>query len=149
MVMQRNVIPEENLGDRLSRSDELQVMMLKVLRAIAAKLGAPVDGGGTPISEKASSLFIATVPLGTADNEVKWQFPVGMKTFVMHSRNGNAVRLATQPGLVTSSSEPYFTLKANTAYSQDDLNIGNVQPYPTFYLACAVANEVIEIIIGV
>jgi hypothetical protein len=158
MVIPKNsVIPNEQYFDRTSRQDELLVVQIGLLKAIAEKLGAsvsvPGDGGSqtTIVSEsdKSKNLAIITIPLGTADTEKRWQFPIGMKTFVMHSRNGNEVRMATHPGIVADSNEPYFTLKANTAYSQDDLNIGNIQPYPTLYFACPAADEVLEIIIGV
>jgi hypothetical protein len=140
-------IPQEQLLDRLSRNDELIVLLLGTLRSIAERLGG-TSGGGPIASDKAVNLRITTIPLGLKDTEVKWQFTPGMKTFVLKTRNGNAVRMATDPGLVAISHDPFFTLNPLTVYSQDDLNIGNVQPYPTLYFACGVDNEVLELIIG-
>jgi len=155
MTMPREeTTPAEQLKDRFSRLDELIITTNGLLKSLIARLGGttPGDGGGTPlppVSEKATTLIVATIKFDVADKEYAWQFPPGMKTFSMHSRSGNAVRISHTQGTVTPSVEPYFTLKANTAYSQDDLNIKSIQPPPTFYFACSVATEVLEIIIGV
>ena len=92
-------------------------------------------------------LNVFNIPFTTANSEVKWQFPKGAKKFTMHTRNGSAVRIATQPGLVAGSNNPHFTLKANTSMDEGDFDIIDFRQ--TFYFACAQAGEVLEIIVGV
>jgi len=142
-------LPKEHFPDRYSRIDELLVEEIKLLRDILVKLGGTGGGGGTVTleSEKAKNLQITSVPFNTADAEVKYQFALGTKSFLMHTRNGNTVRMSTQQGKVESSIDPYFTLKPNTVYNQDELNVRDFSQ--TFYFACSVAGEVLEIIIGV
>jgi hypothetical protein len=98
-------------------------------------------------ANKARHLQIAVIPFPTANTEVIWKFPLDTKRFTMHTRGGSAVRIANAPGLVAGSLDPYFTLKSYTAYSDEDLNIEDFTQ--TFYLACAVAGETLEIIMGV
>lgn len=131
---------------------DLNTAALNSLAAAIQGLGGG-GGGSTPVlSTRAKNLQTAVLPLGAANKEVSYQFSIGTKNFVIHARNGNEVRMSTQQGIVTvdpavESRDPRFTLKANTAYSQDDLNITDFTQ--TFYFACSVANEVLEIIIGV
>ena len=90
---------------------------------------------------------VANILFPVADAEVKWQFPIGTKRFVMHTRGGAAVRLGTEPGVVAGSVNPYFTLKAGCSYNEDDLGIEDFNE--VFYFACSTAGEVLELIIGV
>ncbi len=153
-------LPQEHFSDRYTRSDELMIEVLKELRKVAAGIGGivipdnPPSNGGviTPESERIKNLRITTLPMPTADTEYPYQFATGTKAFLMHARNGNEIRMSTQQGIVamdpaTESKDPRFTLKANTSYNQDDLNIRDFTQ--TFYFACSVASEVLEIIIGV
>jgi hypothetical protein len=126
--------------------------ILAKLTEIAGLLGAtPTPGSpGTPpvVSDKIKHLSNGIVRFSVADTEYAYTFPVGTKAFVMHTRGGAAVRLSTEPGVVASGTQdPRFTLKANTAYDQEDLLIPDTGQ--TFYFACAVAGEVLEIIVGV
>ncbi len=146
----RTPIPAENFLDNITRVDELLVIQVGLLKSIAAKLGVPTDGNpGTPSDLGGiKNLQIVTLPLGASANvEVPFQFAIGTKSFIIHARNGNAVRMATQQGVVAASQEPYFTLKAGTVYTQDDLLIRDFTQ--KFYFACSVASEVLEIIQGV
>ena len=130
---------------------ELQTIIL-LLQQILEKLGTPSgDDGGTP-PPTIKNLRITTLPLGAANTEVEYQFVVGTKSVIIHARNGNEVRMASQQGIVAAdpavaSLEPRFTLKANVAYGQEDLNISDLTQ--KLYFACGVANEVLEIIRGV
>lgn len=131
-------IPGSKPIDWFTRMDELQILLNVKLDSLL-KLARRAD--------KAKHLQIATIPFITANTEVKWQFPLGTKRFVMHTRSGSAVRMATERGKVAGSQDPYFTLKANTAYSDEDFFIEDFSQ--TIYFACAVATEVLEIIMGV
>jgi hypothetical protein len=147
----RGGYPPEQFWNRFSRTDELMVVLIEEIKKLNS--GLPSDGGGVPgVSERIKNLQITVVPLGVANNEVKYQFALGTKSFIIHARNGNEIRMSTQQGVVsadpaTESRDPRFTLKANTNYSQDDLNIRDFTQ--TFYFACGAANEVLEIIISV
>lgn len=113
----------------------------------------PGSPGTTPVvSDKIKHLSITNVQLPAANTEYVFTFPVGTQGFVMHARNGNIIRMSTEQGVVASdpavqSNNPRFTLKANTVYSQDDLNISDF--LQTFYFACGTAGEVLEIITGI
>ena len=157
-VLTPDGLPTEHFVDRYSRLDELMVVQVNLLREISAKLGItiPIPGGngtGNPTqSERIKNLRVAVVPFPVADTEVPYVFAIGTKSFLMHSRSGNEIRMSTQQGIVaanpvTISQDPHFTLKANTVYNQDDLNIRDFTQ--TFYFACSTAGEVLEIIIGV
>lgn len=142
--------PGEQAADLLTRKDDLLLLILKRLEAMSGTGG----GGGTtpPINITAPTaiakkLTITTIPLGAVNTERRFQFPVGTKQLTFHARNGNAVRIASEPGKVVGSNDPYFTLKANTVFCTDNFVIpeNNVV---TWYFSCAVASEVIEMVIG-
>jgi len=102
--------------------------------------------GGAISAPRSKRFYTDTISLGTADTQTSYQFPLSMKSFVLHARNGNELRMATTSGKVAGSVDPYFTLKSNTSYDNGDLNLSAAQ---TVYFSCSVDNEVIEIIIGV
>jgi hypothetical protein len=79
-----------------------------------------------------------------ADTEYDWEIPAGCKKFTMHCRDGTAFRISWLAGKVANSEEPYFTVKANTSYNEDNLD---VEPGTRLYLACSSAAKVIEIIV--
>jgi len=85
----------------------------------------------------------AVVTLSTANTEYDHQLPVGCKKFTLHCRDGTAFRLSYKQGTVASSDTPYFTVKANTSYYEDGLDVG---PGVRLYFACASASKEIEII---
>ena len=151
--------PIEQVPDMFTRKDELLIQLDKTLRELLG--GAPVppgggNGGGTPPPinfpvTTSKKLYVASIPLGaTANVEVRYQFPTGTKQFALHARNGNVIRIASEPGKVATSLDPYFTLKANTAFSTEEMEVLS-DPVNAFvwYFACSVASEVVEIIIGV
>lgn len=142
--------PIEQAADVFTRRDDLLIQLDKTLRQILALTGGGSGGGGTPVvfPAKAQKLYTASVPLGVANTEVRWQIPAGTKQFGLHTRNGNAIRIASEPGKVAGSLDPYFTLKANTALECTELDIPGTADM-IWYFSCSVANEVVEIIIGV
>jgi hypothetical protein len=148
--------PIEQVGDILSRRDEILIQLDRTLRELLGGVPVPPGGGngGTippaaPILSK--NLYVVSVPLGaTANVEVRYQFPAGTKQIALHTRNGNAIRIASEPGKVAGSNDPYFTLKANNAYCTDNLNtVGDPANVQAWYFACSVASEIVEIILGV
>lgn len=94
-----------------------------------------------------SNISIVTIRLHEANKSYIWRVPVGTKRFAMQSRGGAEIRISTIPGNAQSQTEPYLTLKNNTSYSESDLNI--LDNSQCFYLASAIAGEVVEIIVGV
>lgn len=97
------------------------------------------------MSEQSRNMSVVSVFMNSADTEYEFGLPASTKVFIIHSRNGNAVRMSHMKGLVAGSHDPYFTLKASTAYSQDDLDI---QLGQIMYVACSIADEVLEALIG-
>lgn len=85
---------------------------------------------------------IANVPLTIANTQYPYQFPAEVKGFTFHCRTSFAIRYAYREGLVADSQPPYFTLKANTAKSQDDLKSRGAL---RIYFASAEAAVVVEI----
>lgn len=91
----------------------------------------------------ASYPSIVNIELPSADTEYFHMIPKGCKKFLLHSRDGTAFRLSFQRDKVAASTQPYFTIKGNTAYSEDNLNIIEDT---WIYLACASASKVVEIL---
>ena len=91
----------------------------------------------------ASQPSVVNIEMPSADTEYFHMIPKGCKKFLLHSRDGTAFRLAFKTGKVAGSTPPYFTIKANTAYSEDNLNIIEDA---WIYLACGTANKIVEIV---
>ena len=86
---------------------------------------------------------IANIEMPSADTEYLHMLPKGCKKFLLHCRDGTAFRLAFKRGKVATPTQPYFTMKANTSYSEDNLD---VEEDTWLYLACGTASKVIEIV---
>jgi hypothetical protein len=76
-----------------------------------------------------------------ADTEYSQALPAGTKKFSIKTRDGTAFRSAFVTGKVAGPVDPYNTIPASTAYSEDGLKLTSI----TLYLACAVAGKVAEI----
>lgn len=85
---------------------------------------------------------IKNVTMTLANTEYRYQFPKGVKKFLLHCRDGTAFRLAFRTGKVALPTEPYFSIPANGAYNEDNLDVKELH----IYFACGVAAKVIEII---
>lgn len=138
--------PNEQFLDKFSRKDEIIIQLNESIRTLIQTISGITPAQNLP-PVKVKYLMVVTVPLISMSTEYHYQFPVGTKRFDLHTRNGNAVRIATEPGKVAASNDPYFTLKADTAYSSEDLNI--IDFSQTFYFACDADGEVVEMILGV
>ena len=104
---------------------------------------AVTAGNGLPPAGKPS---ISNIEMPSANTEYPdggHPLPKGCKKFLLHCRDGTAFRLAFASGKVAGSTPPYFTIKANTAYSEDNLS---VEEDTWIYLACGSTAKVIEII---
>ena len=89
---------------------------------------------------------IINIELTTQDKEYSWQLPKNLKKFTLHVRDGTAIRLAMVADKVAGSNSPYFTLKANTAWSEDHLDIQSDDVF--LYMACGSAGKIVEILVG-
>lgn len=85
---------------------------------------------------------IRNITMAVANTEYRYQFPKSVKKFTLHCRDGTAFRLAFQRGKVALPTEPYFTVLANVAYNEDNLDVEELH----IYFACGAAAKVIEII---
>jgi len=85
---------------------------------------------------------IKNVTMTLANTQYHYQFPKNVKKFLLHCRDGTAFRVAFQRGKVALPTPDYFTILANTAYNEDNLNVEELH----IYFACGVAAKVIEII---
>jgi len=75
----------------------------------------------------------------TADTEYMQELPSDTRKFVTHCRDGTEFRLAFVAGKVATPTAPYLTIKANSAYSED-----NIKSVIKLHFACASAGKVIE-----
>jgi hypothetical protein len=93
---------------------------------------------------EAKHLSVVNLKLDTADKEYRFRFPSDTIGFTMQARNGNKIRWSDKPGIVSDATmSPYFTMKIDTAYDDQELWITNFSQ--ELYFACSIANEVLEI----
>ena len=92
-------------------------------------------------------LVFIEVPLPSADTEYTWQLPLGLRTFTLQVRDGSPLRLAWEREKVVSSNPPYFTLKPDTFWTEQNLDIQNEKCI--LYIASRTAGKIVEIIAGI
>jgi hypothetical protein len=95
---------------------------------------AKIVGAGTPA--------IYNVTMTDADTEYSQALPSNCKKFLIHTRSGEAFRLAFATGKVATPTEPYFSITPYDAYSEDLVLGASV----TLYFASSDAGAVAEII---
>jgi len=76
-----------------------------------------------------------------ADTEYSKELPKGCLTFLIHTRDESSFRLAFETGKVATPTEPYFTVPANSGYSEFEVDGGI-----TLYFASGSSGKIIEII---
>jgi len=87
---------------------------------------------------------IANVRIIDANTEYSHMLPKGCKKFTLHVRDGTAIRVSFRSGVVAKPNPGYWTLKANTSWSEDNLDIeGDIW----LYFACTSTNKVVELIL--
>lgn len=80
----------------------------------------------------------------TANKEYEIGIPPLTKRFTMHMRETDKeFRLAFEKGRVATPKEPYFTVKTNGDYWEDDLELNEIF---YLYVACASAGKTIEVV---
>ena len=84
-----------------------------------------------------------SVSMPEADIEYPVFLPAGVKGFILHCRDATAIRISHILGAVAEKSPPYFTLKSNTAFAVDNIDLPNGQ---ILFVACSTAAKFIETI---
>lgn len=86
---------------------------------------------------------IININIVAADTEYSHMLPKGCKRFTLHVRDGTAIRLSFIQGVVATPDPGYWTLKANTSWSESKLDI---EADTWLYFACDSTGKVLEII---
>jgi hypothetical protein len=92
-------------------------------------------------------IVIEIIPMRNADEEYTWKVPKYYSQFVMHARGANDVRISDKQNVVAASDEPYFTMKAGSSLSAEDLGI-DFSDDIKLYLASPDADVQIEVMGG-
>lgn len=114
--------------------------------SLKVKEQSPITGFATETSlaktTPATTPAIYNVTMTNANTEYSQALPASCKKFLIHTRAGEAFRLAFATGKVATPTEPYFSITPSDAYSED-LVLGAAI---TLYFASATAGAVAEII---
>ena len=82
-----------------------------------------------------------------ADTEYSQVLRLRCLTFLIHTRDESSFRLAFEAGKVATPTEPYFTIPANSGYSEFEItNDLLIDDRITLYFASDSTGKVIEII---
>ena len=100
----------------------------------------PYSAGTRPSKPK-----IYNVTMTEADTEYTHVLDDGCLTFLVHTRDESSFRLAFEVGKVATPLEPYFTIPANSGYSEFEV-MNQEQDLLTLYFASDSSGKVIEII---
>lgn len=100
---------------------------------------SPLTVTGTFTNGAATSPTITNLDVPTADTEVSHAFQAGLKKFLIRARGRSRIQFAF---VSTESGTKYITIKPNTSYYEQDLNLTGV----TLYLQTSLASEKIEIL---
>jgi len=86
---------------------------------------------------------IANLDMPTANTEYEYQVPAHTKKLLCQCRDGTAFRLAFEKSKVATSTPPYFSVRVNSVYYEDNLDteLGLIM-----YFAGAGTAKAIEII---
>lgn len=114
-----------------------------------AVVSKPVEAATNSVINNTSSVgasepSIVKIDLVTADAETEYRVPTGCKKFLMQMRDGTTFKVATVKNGTKTTTPNYFTIRADDAIWWDNLNITDSRE-AVFYLACGVADKVVEI----
>ena len=100
-----------------------------------------------PAGSRPSKPVIYNVTMTEADTEYSQILGEGCLTFLIHTRDESSFRLAFEAGKVATPVEPYFTVPANSGYSEFEItNDFLPDDIITLYFASDSSGKVIEII---
>lgn len=92
----------------------------------------------------ASEPSIVKIDLVTANDEYEYRVPAGCKKFMMQMRDGTVFKVATVKNGTKTLNPQYFTMRTAAVIWWDGLDIQDSRE-AVFYVACGVANKVVEI----
>jgi len=82
-----------------------------------------------------------------ADTEYEYELPENCKTFLLHTRDESAFRLAFETGHVATPTEPYLTILANCRFVEPSIaNVTYQGELVTLYFASDDAGKVVELV---
>ena len=100
-----------------------------------------------PAGTRPTKPQIYNVTMTEADTEYSQVLGKGCLTFLIHTRDESSFRLAFEAGKVATPVEPYFTVPANSGYSEFEItNDVSEDELLTLYFASGGAGKVIEVI---
>ena len=98
-----------------------------------------------PPGARPSKPKIHNITMTDADTEYNQELRLKCLTFLIHTRDESSFRLAFESGKVATPTEPYFTIPANSGYSEFEV-MNQEQDLLTLYFASDSTGKVIEII---
>ncbi len=114
--------------------------------SLKVKEQSPITGFATETTLAktipAATPTIYNVTMTNANTEYSQALPASTKKFLIHTRVGEAFRLAFETGKVATPTAPYFSITPSDAYSEDLVLSSAI----TLYFASATAGAVAEII---
>ncbi len=114
--------------------------------SLKVKEQSPITGFATETTLAktipAATPTIYNVTMTNANTEYSQALPAATKKFLIHTRVGEAFRLAFATGKVATPTAPYFSITPSDAYSEDLVLSSAI----TLYFASATAGAVAEII---
>jgi hypothetical protein len=119
-------IPPDDSGKKLRTLEEtvgsntVETYVI-ALRDDLGNIIAPQGSGSTPA--------IYNVEMTDADTEYDQLLPSGTKKFLIATEDRSAFRLAFETGKVAGGTRPYFALKTNEYYYEDNVNLTGVTIY--------------------
>jgi len=114
-----------------------------VPESIADTLAHSTSAPEAPTGEQRSSYspYIIHLSMPSADTEYEFILQRGTKKFTLHMATAVACRFSFIMDRVAGSHPPYFTLKSNTSYFEDNLNL---QEDIFVYVASSSASVVLQ-----
>lgn len=85
---------------------------------------------------------IYNVTMTASGTEYSQTLKDNTKKFLLHTRDGNAFRIAFVTGKVATPTAPYFTIATDEDYYEDHIQTAEL----TLYFGCATSGKIIEII---
>jgi len=87
--------------------------------------------------------MVANQTLTVADTEYSYTLPNDTRSFFLRARNNRKIQVAFEEG---TSGSTYFSVGEGITYYEDELYVSGGKPV-TLYFQCAIAGEVLEIVL--
>jgi len=86
---------------------------------------------------------VKVIDIADANTEYKYEFEEGVQKLLFHMRDATDLRYAFEGGKVAGSTDPYMTLKANSDFNEDNLDIPTGT---TIYFSAAAGSKKVELL---